>query len=152
MEAYVRHPPLAAIAALSSLLLLTACPDDDGEPRPDREPAAAEAPVPAIDPTRLPEGVTRQMVSEGAQLYRGSVCVPCHGSQGEGTAVGPALDDPDWINISHDYEEIVRIIEMGVPSPQEYPAPMPRMGGAHFTQDQLRAIGAYVFALAETGG
>jgi mono/diheme cytochrome c family protein len=86
------------------------------------------------------------MVSEGAQLYRGSVCVPCHGSQGEGTAVGPALDDPDWINISHDYEEIVRIIEMGVPSPQEYPAPMPRMGGAHFTQDQLRAIGAYVFA------
>ena len=148
----MRHPLLTLTAPAALLLVLTACPADDGEPRTDGERAAAEAPVPVIDPTRLPEGVTRQMVSEGTRLYAGSVCVSCHGARGEGTAVGPELDNPDWINIPHDYEEIVRIIEVGVPSPQEYPGAMPRMGGAHFTREQLEALGAYVFALAETGG
>ncbi len=141
----------ATLASGFFLLALTACPGEDAPPPPEQERPAEEAPPPATDFTQvdLPEGVTLAMVADGEQLYRGSVCVACHGAAGEGTALGPRLDDTDWINISHDFDEIVNVIREGVASPQEYPAPMPRMGGAHFSDEQLRALGAYVYALAE---
>jgi mono/diheme cytochrome c family protein len=132
--------------AFLGFLLLTACPADRPEEPTVREPAPAP-PVAAPAPGDLPPGVTAEMVASGQQLY-GTVCVACHGAAGVGTPLGPALNDQDWIHIGGEYEEIVQITESGVLQPRDYPAPMPRMGGAHFSQEQLRAIGAYVYALS----
>lgn len=133
-----------------TVALLTACPADrPDEPRVDASAAPAGAP-PALDPAivgELPPGVTTEMVASGQQLY-GTVCTACHGPAGAGTPLGPALNDQQWLHIDGSFEEIVRITEAGVAQPVEFPAPMPRMGGAHFSPEQLQALGAYVYALS----
>jgi mono/diheme cytochrome c family protein len=101
--------------------------------------------------TNLPAGVTQAMVDEGQQAY-GTVCVACHAANGTGSAVAPALNDNRWINISGEYPEIVQVITNGVPVPKEHPGPMPPKGGGNFTDPQIRAIAAYVYALSHQGG
>jgi mono/diheme cytochrome c family protein len=46
------------------------------------------------------------------------------------------------------YAGILKIIKEGVPTPKEYRSPMPAMGGAELTSDQLAAVAAYVWALS----
>ena len=36
----------------------------------------------------------------------------------------------------------------GVPKPKEHPAPMPPKGGAPLTDDQVKAVAAYVYSLS----
>lgn len=95
----------------------------------------------------LPEGVTQEMVDEGQRLY-GTVCVACHGPAGGGSPAGPALADDEWINVTGNFDEIVNIIHTGVPSPRQFPGPMPALGGGSFTDEQVRALAAYVYALS----
>ena len=97
-----------------------------------------------------PAGVTQEMVESGAQSFS-TVCAACHGAGGAGTPAAPPLNDAQWLNISGAYEEIVTIINNGVPNPKEHPAPMPPRGGGSFTDEQVRALGAYVFALSHAG-
>ena len=97
-----------------------------------------------------PAGVTQEMVATGAQQFS-TVCAACHGAGGVGTPAAPPLNDATWLNISGSFDEIVTVINTGVPAPKEYPAPMPPRGGGNFTEDQVRALGAYVFALSHTG-
>jgi mono/diheme cytochrome c family protein len=104
-----------------------------------------------LDPATAPAGVTQAMVDEGQQLF-GTVCGACHGPGGTGTPAGPALNDPTWIHIGGAYDEIATIIQAGVPTPTEFPAPMPPLGGGTFTPDQVRAIAAYIFALSHQAG
>lgn len=94
-----------------------------------------------------PAGVTQEMVETGAQQFS-TVCAACHGAGGAGTAAGPPLNDPQWLNVSGTFDEIVAVINAGVPNPKEYPAPMPPRGGGSFDEAQVRALGAYVFALS----
>ena len=35
----------------------------------------------------------------------------------------------------------------GVPQPKQHPAPMPAMGGANLSDDQIRQVSAYVWSL-----
>jgi mono/diheme cytochrome c family protein len=35
----------------------------------------------------------------------------------------------------------------GVPQPKEHPAPMPPKGGAQLSDDQVKAVAAYVYSL-----
>jgi mono/diheme cytochrome c family protein len=127
-------------------VLLAGCGQDRPADTTDRAPAAGAPAAPTVT-GELPPGITSEMVASGQQLY-GTVCVACHGAAGVGTALGPALNDQNWIHIDGELEEIVRITETGVTQPQEYAAPMPRMGGAHFSPEQLQAIGAYVYLLS----
>jgi mono/diheme cytochrome c family protein len=90
------------------------------------------------------------MVQEGQRLY-GGVCFACHGENGVGTPIGPALNDQQWIHITGEFQEIVNITTTGVAQPRQYPAPMPPRGGGPFTDDQIRAIGAYVYTLSHGG-
>lgn len=106
--------------------------------------AAAEVPQLAAG---APAGVTQEMVEAGAEQF-GTVCAACHGAGGAGTAAGPALADGTWLHISGAYDEIVQIIQTGVPNPVEAPAPMPPLGGGSFNDEQVRQLAAYVFALS----
>lgn len=105
---------------------------------------AAEVPTLAAD---APAGVTQEMVDSGAQLF-GTVCTACHGPGGAGTPAGPTLSDATWINIGGSYDEIVGVIQSGVANPQEHPGAMPPLGGGNFNADEVRELGAYVFALS----
>jgi mono/diheme cytochrome c family protein len=99
----------------------------------------------------LPAGVTQAMVDQGQDAF-GTVCAACHGQGGVGTASAPPLNDSKWLWISGNYDEIVARINSGVPQPKEHPAPMPPRGGGNFTDEQVRQIAAYVYALSHQGG
>jgi mono/diheme cytochrome c family protein len=135
--------------AAASVLFLTACPGDD--PAPDRpattpdRPAATQPDAPAD----LPEGVTQEDFVEGRRLFAGpGGCAACHGPQATGTQLGPDLTDDQWLNVAEpSMDELMRVIREGVQQPVQYPAPMPAMGGARLTDDQIHALAAYIMAL-----
>jgi mono/diheme cytochrome c family protein len=159
---------LAPSALALALVALTAACGGGDQPEPAAE-APAETPAggatvpaevppgqataPAVSTANLPPGVTAQMVSEGQGIFAGQgICYTCHGQQGQGTALAPNLTDQQWINISSgEYEEIVTVVTNGVAQPKEHPAPMPAKGGANLTDDQVRAVAAYVYSLSHGG-
>jgi mono/diheme cytochrome c family protein len=110
---------------------------------------AAETPV--LPAENTPPGVTQAMVESGEQAF-GTVCTACHGPAGAGSPAGPTLRDQEWIHISGSYDEIVALIQSGVPTPRDFPAPMPPLGGGNFDADQVRALAAYIFALSHQPG
>ena len=111
---------------------------------PAPEPAAA----PAAAPAQLPAGVTADMVSQGQQIFTSTGnCYTCHGADAKGTQLAPNLTDAEWLNITGKYDEIVSTVHTGVPQPKQHPAPMPAMGGAQLSDDQVKQVAAYVWSL-----
>lgn len=111
--------------------------------------SAAPAAAPAA-PTNLPAGVTPEMVAQGQQIFTSvGNCYTCHGPDAKGTQLAPNLTDAQWLNISGKYDEIVHTVHTGVPQPKDpsHAAPMPAMGGAQLTDDQVKAVAAYVWSL-----
>jgi cbb3-type cytochrome c oxidase subunit III len=112
-------------------------------------PVAQPAPAPAAAPANLPAGVTQDMVSQGQQIFTSTGnCYTCHGADATGTALAPNLADAEWLNNSGTFDEIVNTIKTGVAQPKDkaHPAPMPAMGGAALTDDQVKAVAAYVWS------
>ena len=99
----------------------------------------------------LPEGVTAEMIEEGRAIFTGpGLCSACHGPLGKGL-VGPDLTDTEWFHGSGRYEEIVDRIESGVTADQAkntMGAIMPARGGAGITDEQVKAVAAYVWSLS----
>ncbi len=133
-----------------------ACGGDDGamDDMDQPDPPAAEAPAPAAgdqEPVTLAEGVTQEQFDEGRTLFSGQGgCHACHNPQATGTQLAPDLTDAEWINVSGpDVQEIVELINTGVPEPVEHPAPMPPMGGANLSADQVEALAAYVASIGQ---
>ena len=105
--------------------------------------------VEAFDPAlarNLPPNVTPEQAQEGRERF--VVCATCHGPDARGTQLGPPLRDQEWIHIDGSYEEIQRVIREGILEPEKYPVPMPRGGAGNFTEEQLRGVAAYVYALS----
>jgi mono/diheme cytochrome c family protein len=75
-------------------------------------------------------------------------CHVCHGKAGKGTMLAPDLTDSTWINIDGSVEAIRQLVTAGVPKPKSHPAPMPPMGGAKLTKEEIDAVAAYVRQLA----
>jgi mono/diheme cytochrome c family protein len=141
----MRIAELVVVAAL----VLAGCGDrGDEAARPGA--AVQEEPddsvLPRAPAVPLPQGVTAEMVTEGRRLF-GTTCVVCHGPDAAGTQLAPSLRDGEWLNVSGEYDEIVRLIHQGVPEPEEYPVPMPPSGGGSFTGEQVRSLAAYVYSL-----
>lgn len=147
---------MATVAALA----LSACGGetaDDAADQPGTPDPATQGPV--ADPAEpggdlaadLPEGVTQEQFQEGRQLFTGQgACHACHGPQATGTQLAPDLTDDEWLNVSgRDYDEIVELIQTGVPQPVEHPGPMPPMGGASLDDQQINALAAYVVGISE---
>jgi len=113
---------------------------------PDAGSAAATANLP------VPNGATKEMIELGDRIYHGQVggatCAGCHGAAGTGTTLGPNLTDTQWLWSDGSYRAIAKTITAGVPQPKQYRSPMPPMGGAELTDDQVSAVAAYVWALS----
>jgi glucose/arabinose dehydrogenase len=100
----------------------------------------------------VPEGATREMVALGERVYHGQVggaaCVGCHGDQGQGSVLGPALTGKKWLWSDGSYAGITKTITDGVPQPKQYRSPMPPMGGAQLSPEQVAAVAAFVWSLS----
>jgi glucose/arabinose dehydrogenase/mono/diheme cytochrome c family protein len=144
--------------AEASAAKITACPSATAPAGSPVEAAAAppEGTHPnsgaAANDLPVPEGATREMVELGSRIYHGQVggaaCTGCHGDSGEGTPLGPPLTAKKWLWGDGSYPAIAKTIREGVPQPKEYRSPMPPMGGAQLTSEQVSAVAAYVWALS----
>ena len=147
-----------SVGLMMTVAVLGAC-GDGGEDAAPPPPAAVQpsAPAPAAPAAPggdlpVPAGATAELVSQGQQVYAGQgICFTCHGQQGQGTPLGPNLNDGEWLWVESPESDLLTqletIIRTGVAQPREYPAPMPPMGGASLSDDQVRAVAAYVAAL-----
>lgn len=113
--------------------------------------AAACGMAQAQVPDSLPAGVTPLMIRNGKLLYEGpGFCASCHGTTGAG--VGSAsgnLTDSTWAHSDGSFDGILRQIMSGLPQGHNTTGrPMPERGGSRLTENQLRAIAAYVWTLS----
>ena len=99
----------------------------------------------------VPPGSTKEAVGLGNAVYHAQVgaatCTGCHGADGSGTALGPSLTSGKYVWSDGSLEGIRKTVAEGVAKPKNYRAPMPPMGGAQLTPDQLSAVSAYVWAI-----
>ena len=91
------------------------------------------------------------MVARGNRVYHGldggATCTGCHGGDAKGTTLGPNLTSGNWLWSNGSYAGIAATVAQGVAQPKQYRAPMPAMGGAQLSSDQVMAVAAYVWAL-----
>jgi glucose/arabinose dehydrogenase/cytochrome c5 len=100
----------------------------------------------------VPPGASADMVSLGNRIFHGEVggaaCTGCHGADGAGTPLGPNLADKQWLWSDGSVAGIASTITQGVMQPKQYRAPMPPLGGAQLSPEQVKAVAAYVWGLS----
>lgn len=99
--------------------------------------------------TAAPAGVTPEAIAKGDSIYhKTGLCYACHGANGEGT-VGPNLTDAEWIHGDGSYDMIVATVTAGVPKEKAKSGiVMPPKGGSTITDDEVKAVAAYVYSLS----
>jgi mono/diheme cytochrome c family protein len=142
---------LNGLFAAAALFALSACGGNDAGQTADQPATPAPAQQQVGANVQLPEGVTVEMVQAGKTVFESKTCFTCHAMDGSGTALAPSLRDQDWLNSGGSFEEIVQIVRNGVPQPVQHPAAMPPMGGAQLTEDEIRQVSAYVYAISHGG-
>ncbi len=98
----------------------------------------------------LPEGVTVEMVAQGKDIYAGAgLCFVCHGADGSGlSGLGADLTDDEWIHSDGSYEGIAETVMTGVDASKATTGTaMAAKGGSGITDDQVKAVAAYVYTL-----
>jgi glucose/arabinose dehydrogenase/mono/diheme cytochrome c family protein len=137
-------PCPSASAPAGKIMVADAKPPEGTHPDAGATANTANLPV--------PRGATREMVALGDRIYHGQVggatCTGCHGPTGAGTPLGPDLTDTKWLWSDGSFAGIAKTITTGVSQPKEYRSPMPPMGGAQLTPDQVSAVAAYVWGLS----
>lgn len=112
---------------------------------------AAEA-LPSTAGASTPPGFTAADVALGDSIFhgqvRGGTCSGCHGSDGKGTPVGPALTGPEWLWANGSIPSIAKVIMTGVSKPKRYSTPMPPEGGAQLNAKDVDALAAYIWTLS----
>lgn len=143
---------LTRFSSLFVILALAACGGDDSAPATQDAPpqpgtpAAEEVPALTMD---LPAGVTAAMVARGQQVFEGAgICYTCHMQGGVGGPLGPNLTDDQWINTDGSFEGIVNVVLNGVTQPLEHPGIMLPRGGTNISDEDVRAVSAYVWTLS----
>lgn len=141
----MRRMKWSAAALALSVFTLAACGDQAGNGQVQEQPTAQQPQQPA--------GEGGDLVAQGQQLFNGQgICFTCHGMNGTGGQLAPDLTDGNWLWIdpaAGDVEtQIATLIETGVAQPKEYPAPMPPMAGVQLSQEQIRALTAYVMSIS----
>ena len=137
---------------------VTPCPSasapagNPGEVAAHRRRARIQTPVRLQRPVfRFRKARHEKWLLLGERIYRGQVggatCTGCHGDSGQGTPLGPNLKGNKWLWSDGSYAGIKKSIAEGVPQPKQYRSPMPPMGGAQLTPEQVSALAAYVWSL-----
>jgi mono/diheme cytochrome c family protein len=115
-----------------------------------------EAGAEAAGPLPTPPGATPAQVALGERVFHGQVgnapCVGCHGTNAEGTPLGPDLTSCNWLWGDGSLQLITQIITNGVPNPKEYSGVMPPMGGVQLSPAEVAAVAAYIWALGHRRG
>lgn len=75
-------------------------------------------------------------------------CFTCHGKDAKGTVLAPNLTDTQWLHVDGSLEQVTNLISTGVPKPKKAPAPMPPMGGAKLSKEEIAAVARYVVSLS----
>lgn len=100
----------------------------------------------------LPPGVTAEQVALGNRIYHGQersgTCAGCHGADGKGSTIGPALTGEKWLWTDGSLASLAKVIGDGVIQPKEYPSGMPAKGGSNLSQADVDAVAAYVWTLS----
>ncbi len=155
----MRWTKWTAVVAVTGMMGIVACaePVEEEPAMEEAPPAAAPAEQPPMAPPtgQVPEGATPEMVAQGQQIFTGQGnCFTCHGMDGTGSQLAPDLTDDEWLWIDPAQGDLLTqtqtLIETGVAQPKEYPAPMPPMGGAQLSEEQVRAVAAYAVSLSGT--
>ncbi|MCC6930797.1 MAG: cytochrome c [Gemmatimonadaceae bacterium] len=140
---------------LSSLVILTAivaaC-GGGGEAKPEETPAADAPAAPAAAASLDPATITPQMLALGDSLFHGLIgatsCQACHGADGAQGTVAPVLADTEWLHSDGSWEGIYNTVKNGVSQPKKFTSMMPPDGGVPMSDDQRRAVTAYVYKLS----
>lgn len=145
-------PRLASNTAIVAVAALWACGSGERRAADSAQPDTSSTPAPS---TAAPSDTSRgALIARGDSIFKGQLasglCYSCHGPDAKGTTLAPILTDKQWINIDGSLESIVSVISNGVPQPKEHAAPMPPMGGAQLTPDQIRALATYVYSLSHS--
>ena len=100
---------------------------------------------------QAPAAVTPAAIALGDSLFHSKAnCYACHGANAKG-AVGPDLTDSVWIHSDGSYDAIVKQITTGVTAEEsKSKIPMPPKGGSQITDDEVKAVAAYVYSLSHT--
>ena len=107
--------------------------------------------VPVYGQTTAAAGAaTPALIARGDSVFHGpGNCYACHGSKGEGL-VGPSLVDAEWIHSKGTVEEIAAQVTKGIPKEQSKNGiPMPPKGGSTMSDDDVKAVAAYVHSLSQ---
>jgi mono/diheme cytochrome c family protein len=115
---------------------------------------AGEAVSEAVDAVKqeMPEGVTKEMIAQGKTVYAGAgICSSCHGPAGKGVpSLGADLTDAEWVHSDGSYDGIVKTIMEGVTAQASTSGvPMPAKGGTGISDDDVKAVAAYVWTLGK---
>ena len=108
------------------------------------------AAAPAAAQAKLPAGVTPAMITKGKTIFTSTgLCFACHGMDAKGM-VGPNLTDQTWIHGKGTYPEIVQIVTTGIPVAETKTGKgaMPPKGGSQISEDDVKAVAAYVWSLS----
>ena len=116
--------------------------------------AATDAVAEAVETAEqeLPEGVTMEMVEQGKAIYGGAgICSTCHGPAGAGIpSLGANLTDSEWLHSDGSYDGVTKTVMEGVTTQASSSGvPMPAKGGTNISDDDVKAVGAYVWTLSK---
>ena len=115
--------------------------------------AAAKATAAPVAPAK-PSAVTAANVTLGDSLFNNGACQRCHGKGAVGAANAPSLAGPEFLQMTTgSYDEIVKIVTDGVPAtaikhPTHKFNMRARGGPMNLTDDQIKAVAAYVWTLS----
>lgn len=148
-----RSTTSAPVAILASLLLTTACGGGgEGGATPEATPGETPAAQPASAASFDPATITPAMLALGDSLFHGLIgatsCQACHGADGAQATVAPNLTDAEWLHSDGSWEAIFNTVKSGVMTPKQFASVMPPWGGVPMTDEQTRAVAAYVYKLS----
>jgi cytochrome c oxidase cbb3-type subunit 3 len=79
----------------------------------------------------------KELLAQGSKLYSEKGCIACHGTKGEGNAIGPNLTDSYWIH-GCKTADLVKVITEGVP--EKGMTPYKSM----MTETQIKSLAVYI--------
>jgi mono/diheme cytochrome c family protein len=136
----------AAVIPTLALLVIGVMGHATAQSKPETSATPA---APSESKAAPASAVTPELIAQGEKVFQGpGNCYACHGSNAQG-AVGPNLTDAEWIHSKGTPEDIAAQVTSGVPKEKAKSGiPMPPKGGGTLSDEDVRAVAAYVYSLS----